>query len=177
MGVIENRQDAEVDMKSVLKKYLEQYTRKRKRKEILQKRLHKFKEEMLGTKAVNYSLVPKSQTNNISNEPVDFYIHCEEIEERINKERKAAASAMIKIIDILSFLPPDSQEKNILECKYLDDYSWPQIVEELAMSKSRCIDYWNAGLDELLEFKKVQSILDEYRIAEEVIVNIKGKMD
>ena len=75
MGVIENRQDAEVDMKSVLKKYLEQYTRKRKRKEILQKRLHKFKEEMLGTKAVNYSLVPKSQTNNISNEPVDFYIH------------------------------------------------------------------------------------------------------
>lgn len=167
MGVAEERQDAEADMKSSLKSYLEQYTRKRKRKLILQKRLQKFKEEMLGVKAVNYSPIPRSQTNNIANEPVDFFIHCEEIEEQINKERKVAASAMIKVIDMLNFLPPDSEEKNILEYRYLDGYSWGQIAKESAMSKSRCIDYWNNGLDKLLKFKKVKHILDEYKMAVE----------
>lgn len=149
-------------MKCILKQYLEQYIKKRKRKLILQKRLEQFEEEMLGPKAISYSLTPKSRTNNLQNEPADFYIHYEEIEERINAERKAAASSMIKVFDILNFLRPDSEEKNILEYKYLDGYSWEKIALESSMSKSRCIDYWNKGLDELLQFKKVQSVLNEY---------------
>lgn len=151
------------DMKESLKQYLEQYDKKRRRIKILQKRLENFREEMLGTKGVNYSPMPKSKTNRITNEPAEFCVKQEEIEERIERERKLASGAMLKVMDMLAFLPEDSDEKNILEMKYMDSMSWQEIAEVQSMSRSRCIDYWNIGLVKLLGFKKVRVIIEEYQ--------------
>ena len=151
------------DMKEFLKQYLEQYDKKRRRKKILQKRLENFREEMLGTKGISYSPMLKSKTNRIINEPAEFCVKQEEIEERIERERKLASAAMLKVMDMLAFLPEDSDEKNILEMKYMDSMSWQEIAEVQSMSRSRCIDYWNIGLEKLLGFKKVRVIIEEYR--------------
>lgn len=155
-----NKQDEE--MRTLLILYLSQYCKKRDRKRVLQKRLENFREEMTGTKGLNYSPVPRSHTNTISNEPLEFRIKCEEIEERIEKERKEAATAMLKVMDALSFLEADTEEKNILEYKYLDGDSWEEIQNKTCMCRSRCYDYWNAGLDRLLMFAKIRGILDEF---------------
>ena len=72
---------------------------------------------------------------------------------------------MIDFIRLYANSNMNSFTKVILEQFWVD-------VEELAMSKFRCIDYWNAGLDELLKFKKVRSILDIYRNGIEVIEKI-----
>lgn len=155
-----NKQDEEMRTRLIL--YLSQYCKKRDRKRVLQKRLENFREEMTGTKGMNYSPVPRSHTNTISNEPLEFRIKCEEIEERIEKERKAAVAAMLKVMDILSFLEPESEEKNILEYKYLDGDSWEEITKKASMSRSRCNDYWKIGLHKLLSFAKVRDVLDKF---------------
>lgn len=161
-AVVEQKSEEMEEMKTLLKEYLSQYYKKRKRKKILQKRLANFRAEMLGPKALNYSPVPRSKTNKVSDEPAQFCIKQEEIEERIEKERKLASSAMLKVMDLLDFLPEDSDEKNILELRYVDNMSWTDIAKTQSMSKSRCIDYWNIGLEKLLAFKKVRVLLEDY---------------
>lgn len=162
MVVVEEKKVDEESMKALLILYLEQYCKKRSRKKVLQQRLRNFREEMVGTKAIRYSPIPHSCTNNITNEPLDFRIKCEEIEERIEKERKEAATAMLKVMDILSFLEPESEEKNILEYKYLDGCSWKETMIRASMSRSRCNDYWKIGLEKLLQFAKVRKILEDF---------------
>lgn len=161
MEAVEQKTETE-ELKEILKQYLSQYYKKRQRKKILQKRLANFRMEMLGSKALNYSPVPRSKTNKITDEPAELCIKQEEIEERIEKERKMASSAMLKVMDMIGFLPENSDEKNILELRYVDNMSWTEIAKTQSMSKSRCIDYWNMGLEKLLEFKKVRVTLRNY---------------
>lgn len=147
--------------KTLLRKYLNQYYRKRKKKRDLTKRLDNFKEEMVGVKSIRYSKIPKSNTNTTVNEPLDFKIKCELIEQRIDSERKKAASAMLKVMDIIEYLD-ESQEKEVLEYRFLDGEPWKAIEKKMSMSKSRCIDYYNMGLEKLLSYKKIRVILEEY---------------
>lgn len=151
-----------IDMKEVLKEYLNQYYRKRKRKMILQDRLDRLRLEMIGAKSQRLSGMPHSTTNNISNEPLDFVIKQEQIIMRLRNEEKESASAMLKIMDMINFLECDSDERNILELRYIDNYPWKKIEKLIPMSRSRCNDYLNIGLDKLLSFKKVQKILEEF---------------
>lgn len=154
---------SEETLKDLLKLYLEQYSKKRKRKNDLSQRLGNFREEMFGNKAIRYSTMPKNQTNRVANEPLDFRVKCEEIENRIEKERRNAASAMLKVMDVLNFLD-DSIEKDVLEYRYLDGYQWKTIEKKMSLSKSRCIDYHNMGIKKLLEYKKIRAVLEEFAI-------------
>lgn len=155
------REETEKRMMNLLKRYLEQYCRKKSRKRALEKRLQNFRAEMLGTKAIRYSKTPKSRTYGVGNEPLEFTIKCEEIEERIRKAQKDGATAMLKVMDILDFLN-DSKEKEIMEYKYLDGYDWNTIMKRMGLSKSRCGAYLNAGCLHLLKFAKIRKILEEY---------------
>lgn len=155
------QEETETRMMNLLKSYLEQYCRKKRRKKALERRLQNFRAEMMGTKAIRYSQMPKSRTYGVGNEPLEFTIKCEEIEERIRKEQKAGAVAMLKVMDILDFLN-DSKEKEILEYKYLDGYDWEIITKKMDLSKSRCGAYLNRGCSHLLQFAKIRKILEEY---------------
>lgn len=132
-------------LKKILKMFLEQYCKKRQRKKILQNRMYNLKKEF---------------GENIS---LDYRIKCEEIERRIEEEQKETAIAMLKIMDVLDFLEKDSLEKEILEYKYLDSRKWIEIEKVEHLSRSRCIDYWNRGLNKLLEFKYVRQIIAKYK--------------
>lgn len=148
--------------RELLKKYLSQYTRKKTRKKTLEKRLKTFDEEMIGPKSMNLSPMPRSVTNNTTNEPLDFVTRKEEIKERIEQQRKEAQSLMLKVLDVLDFLIQDSNERNILEYRYIDCMQWSEVSKEYFMSRSQCIEYGNAGLDKLIEFEKIRKILDEF---------------
>ena len=148
--------------REILKKYLGQYCRNKNQKEALKRRLGKIKNEMIGVKTVKYSSTPRSTTNSIGNAPLDFAIKCEEIEERINTQKKEVQTAMLKVLDIMDFLDAGSTEREILEYKYLDGNGWEKISKLSALSRTQCILYWNRGIDKLLEFKSVRETLKEY---------------
>lgn len=164
MDTMELREEELTDehLKELLKLYLGQYFRRKRRRLVLQKRLENFREEMMGAKAIRYSPLPHSQTNNISDEPLEFRIKCEEIEEKIRREQKESASAMLKVMDMLAFLESESIEKEIMEYRYLDGDSWNEIMNKASMSRSRCNDYHVRGLEKLLQFAKVRKMLSDY---------------
>ena len=157
----------ELEQRELLKRYLEQYRRQLKKKDILRRRLENIRLELLGTKGTRYSITPKSQTNAIGNEPLDFVIKCQDIEERMEAQRKNAMACMLKVLDVLDFLDNGSLEKEIMEYKYLDGKTWDAIPDIANKSRSQCIEYWNRGLNKLLEFGKVQALLEEYKKMQE----------
>lgn len=159
----ENEMSQFEESKKLLKSYLKKYCEKKKRKRVLEKRLADFRTEMLGVKAVRYSITPRSQTNSINNEPLDIRIRCEEIEERIKEEKRGAALEMLRVMDIMDYLEENSVEKEILEYKYLDGYRWDNIARLVSLSRTQCVFHWNRGIERLLGFKKIQKIIEEYK--------------
>ena len=70
------------EQKLLLKQYLGQYYYAKMKKKQLEARLRTFRENMLGTKGMQYSPVPRSQTNSVGDGPATQVIRAMEIEDR-----------------------------------------------------------------------------------------------
>lgn len=150
------------EQKRLLKQYLGQYYNARAKKKQLETRLLNFREDMTGTKGMQYSPVPRSQTNSVGDGPATPVIRAMEIEERIEAQKAEMAAAMLNVMKIMDFLPVDSTERAILEYRHIDCLSWKQITKEMHMTRTPCNKYYNAGIEKLLTFKKVNKILKEF---------------
>ena len=71
------------EQKLLLKQYLGQYYYAKMKKKQLEARLRTFRENMLGTKWMQYSPVLRSQTNIVGDGPATQVIHAMQIEVRI----------------------------------------------------------------------------------------------
>lgn len=146
-----------------IKSYLGQYYSARNKKRQLELRLRTFRQEMIGTKGMQYSPVPHSQTNSVGDGPASMVIRAMEIEEQVESQKEQMASAMLNVMKMMDFLPADSTERIILEYRHIDCLSWKQIAREMNYSRASCSNYYNAGIEKLLTFKKVQKMLEEYK--------------
>ena len=155
------------EQKLLLKQYLGQYYYAKMKKKQLEARLRTFRENMLGTKGMQYSPVPRSQTNSVGDGPATQVIRAMEIEDRIESQKAEMAKTMLNVMKIMDFLPTDSTERSILEYRHIDCLSWKQVCKEANMTRTPCNKYYNAGIDKLLTYKKVQSILQEFASSQE----------
>lgn len=146
------------------KRMVEKYETEKKQ---LEARLRTFRENMLGTKGMQYSPVPRSQTNSVGDGPATQVIRAMEIEDRIESQKAEMAKSMLNVMKIMDFLPTDSTERSILEYRHIDCLSWKQVCKEANMTRTPCNKYYNAGIDKLLTYKKVQSILQEFASSQE----------
>lgn len=151
-----------LDERVLLKKYLSQYYSARNKKRQLESRLQAFRQDMVGTRGMQYSPVPHSQTNSVGDGPASMVIRAMEIEEQIKSQKEEMANAMLNVMKMMDFLPADSTERTVLEYRHIDCLSWKQITKEMHMTRTPCNKYYNAGLDKLLTFKKVHKILQEF---------------
>lgn len=69
---------------------------------------------------------------------------------------------MLNVMKMMDFLPADSMERTVLEYRHIDCLSWNQIMQETNYSRQSCNNYYNAGLDKLLTFKKVHKMLEDF---------------
>lgn len=151
-----------LDERVLLKKYLGQYYSARNKKRQLESRLQAFRQDMVGTRGMQYSPVPHSQTNSVGDGPASMVIRVVEIEEQIKSQKEEMANAMLNVMKMMDFLPADSTERTVLEYRHIDCLSWKQITREMHVTRTPCNKYYNAGLDKLLTFKKVHKILQEF---------------
>lgn len=150
------------DERVLLKKYLGQYYSARRRKRQLEIRLQTFRQEMVGTRGMQYSPVPHSQTNSVGDGPASMVIRAMEIEDHIKTQKEEMANAMLNVMKMMDFLPADSMERTVLEYRHIDCLSWKQVCEEMHMTRTPCNRYYDAGLDKLLTFKKVHKMLEDF---------------
>jgi len=152
-------QEKAKEQRQLLKKYLGQYYRAKMKRIQLERRLKNFREEMSGTKGMQYSLTPKSPSVKIGSSIEERVIRTIEIEERILKQQDKVQAAMLAVMELMDFLPLDSTERIILEYRYVDCLSWRQICREMSMTRTPCNRYYNLGIEKLLEFQDVLKIL------------------
>ena len=145
-----------------IKSYLGQYYWARNKKRQLERRLQTFRQEMIGTKGMQYSPVPHSQTNSVGDEPASMVIRAMEIEEQIESQKEQMANAMLNVMKMMDFLPAESTERIILEYRHIDCLSWKQIAREMNYSIRTCRNKYDSGMEKLLGYKKVQKMIEEY---------------
>lgn len=145
-----------------IKSYLGQYYLARNKKRQLERRLQTFRQEMIGTKGMQYSPVPHSQTNSVGDGPASMVIRAMEIEEQIESQKEQMANAMLNVMKMMDFLPAESTERIILEYRHIDCLSWKQIAREMNYSIRTCRNKYDSGMEKLLGCKKVQKMIEEY---------------
>ena len=142
------------EQKLLLKQYLGQYYYAKMKKKQLEARLRTFRENMLGTKGMQYSPVPRSQTNSVGDGPATQVIRAMEIEDRIESQKAEMAKTMLNVMKIMDFLPTDSTERSILEYRHIDCLSWKQVCKEANMTRTRVTNTTTQELTSCLHTKK-----------------------
>lgn len=150
------------ELKATLKKYLGQYYRAKIKRKQLEIRLKNFREEMVGTQGVKYSPVPGGQGGSQISSTENAVMRAMEIEERIVKQQAQVQKAMLAVMGFMDFLPIDSVERSVLEYRHIDCLPWKFIIARMSYSKASCHNYYNAGIDMLLGYVKVQETLQKY---------------
>lgn len=149
--------------RDILKLYLSQYLICKGRKRQLEKRLLNIKNEMDSPIGGNgYKPTPHSNTNKVGAGAAEIIYRLAEIEERILEEKNEIAKSMTSVMNIIDFLPTGSTERMIIEYKYIDGMKWSEIERETYLSRSVCFDYFAHALDILLNYKKVQVIIEDF---------------
>ena len=102
------------EQKLLLKQYLGQYYYAKMKKKQLEARLRTFRENMLGTKGMQYSPVPRSQTNSVGDGPATQVIRAMEIEDRIESQKAEMAKTMLNVMKIMDLINPFSIRSRII---------------------------------------------------------------
>lgn len=150
--------------RGLLKSYLNQLYIHKQRKAQLTRRLKEVNAELnepIG--GMKYKCTPRSETNLVGAGAASILYRIAEIEDRIALQKESIEISMLKIMDIMDFLSENSTERMILELRHIDCRSWKQIMQEVNLTRTPCNDYYNKGLEKLLTFKKVMTILSAYR--------------
>lgn len=150
------------ELKVTLKKYLGQYYRAKIKRKQLEIRLKNFREEMAGTQGVRYSPVPGGQSGSQISSTENAVMRAMEIEGKIVKQQAQVQKAMLAVMGFMDFLPIDSVERSVLEYRHIDCLPWKFIIARMSYSKASCHNYYNAGIDMLLGYVKVQETLQKY---------------
>ncbi len=148
--------------KELLKQYLGRYYNSRRKKAQLERRLKALLEEMnapIG--GIRYSPVNR-RTESAGAGAASFVYRMGEIETRIGRQKKVIEKDLLKVMDIMDFLEENSLERMILELRFIDCKSWKTIEKEMHLSRRACFNYQDKALETLLDFRKVQHVLEEY---------------
>lgn len=150
--------------REILEDYLFKVKRCKKKKAQLINRIAIIKREFESPlKATGYSSMPRNPSPENSG-AASLTLKLADIEERIHREQDNIAKSIVEVMDIIELLSVDSDERQILELKYIDCMSGKRIEEQMSYSRTACYAKKIEGLNKLLEFKKVQAIIKKHYI-------------
>jgi hypothetical protein len=162
---MEQRTQANVEREAV-KAYLQQYHTAKDQRRILQARHSELKRELEApTPGSRYMSMPTSKPAPNHDGAVSVVFRIAEVEERIENQRQAMEKAIMRIMDLIDLLPASSFERQVVELRHIDCKGWERISREVHMSRSRCIDYYNAALDTIALNRRAQKVVREYEQA------------
>ena len=158
------------ESRRLLRRYLSQYYRAKEKQAALRKRLAELKAELNnpGVKLPPLGSTP-TKRGNPSDGAASLIFKIGDIEDRIQKQIEVQIKSVSEIMDILDFLPAESEERDILEYRHIDCKPWSEIMDLVHLTRSPCFEHYNKGLDKLLTYKKVRATLEAYeaRLARE----------
>ena len=159
---MENQRTETAIQREDVKQYLQQYHFSRRKKRILEER-HRVLTAELNAPAPGsaFRTMPTSRRVDMDG-PVSVVFRVSEVEDRIEEQRQEMGRAVLRIMDLIDLLPPNSMERTVVEMRHIDCKKWERIAQEVHMSRSRIIDYYNAALDTLLAYKRTEKVVGDF---------------
>lgn len=152
--------DEKKEQLDVLKWLLEQIFRAENHKKDLEERLLRINEERnapIG--GMGYDPLPRS--SGTGNGAASILFKLADVEERIYAQKEEVEKCIVRVMDILEYLPVNSLERRICELRYLDMKPWGEISKRIPMSRSQCHRRCNEGLEKILSHSRIQKMVQE----------------
>lgn len=143
----------------VLKWLLGQAYRADTHKKRLEQRLKRIQEEKTAPAANYYSFTPKS--HNQSDGAAAAVLKQSEIEEKIAEQKKEIEASILRVMEIIDYIPINDLDREIFEMRHIDFWEWTTIEREIPMSKRQCMRRYNEALERLLQIPEVSRMVDE----------------
>lgn len=145
-----------------VKEYLQQYHGAKEQKRILERRHDALTRELTAPAPGSaYRTMPVARQAT-SEGAVSVVFRIAEVEERIDDQREAMGKAVLRVMDLIDLLPPHSMERTVVELRHIDCKKWERIAQEVHMSRSRIIDYYNAALDTIMGNERAKILVEKF---------------
>lgn len=156
------RQGTMRNERAAVKEFLQQYHTARKAVRILENRHQTLIHELKAPGRVS-ALRPVPPPHQVQGDgAVSVVFRVEEVEERIDAQRGEMAEVVLRVMDLIDFLPRNSMERTVVELRHIDCKSWEQIAKEIYMSRSAVFNRYNAALDSLLNCPPARKLVEDY---------------
>lgn len=147
------------DEKKKLQHYLAQFKAASIRQQQLKKRHDLLSEDLkVPLQGSHYGSMP-TNTNVPSAGAASILFRIAEIEEMIREQTERAADICLRVMTILDFLPDASDERLIMELRYIDGMDCQDIAENTNFGRTTCYRIEQNALDILLGFDWVRDAI------------------
>lgn len=146
---------------NILKWMLGQRFRAEKRKKQLDERLSNIIEEReapIG--GMGYKPLPRSSSGDGAG-AASILLKMSDIEERIYGQKEEVEKAIVRVMDIIDYLPIESLEREICELRHIDMKPWQEIQDGIPMSRSQCNKRYNRAIEMLLNNGRIIRMVEE----------------
>ena len=147
--------------KELLKRYLNRYNKAKNRIKELEKLLVQLREDGAFPQSPGSSPT-RIQSNSVGNGTAEFALRVVEIEEWINSQKRQLSTLLGEILDVLDYLPLESDERAVFELRYLGGKREVFICKARYISRSTYYTICGRGIKELLQYKRIDEILNNY---------------
>ena len=105
---------------------------------------------------------PKVQSNSISGGAAEFALRIVEIDERIARQKVQLSTLLSEILDVFDYLPLESDERAVLELRYIQDKREKFICKTRYISRSKYYALCDSAIKKLLKYQRINNILKKY---------------
>ena len=151
-----------MNKKELLKQYLNRYSKAKNRIKELEDLQQQLRQDAVCPKSPGDSTSPKVQSNSISGGAAEFALRIVEIDERITKQKEQLSTLLSEILDVFDYLPLESDERAVLELRYIQGKREKFICKTCFISRSKYYMLCDSAIKKLLKFQRIHNILKNY---------------
>lgn len=148
----------------VLRWLLGQIYRAEKRKRQLDERLMRINEER-NAPIGGQGYEPLPRDSSVGSGAASILFKLASIEERIYEQKEEIERCIVRVMDILDYLPINSIGREICELRHIDLMKWREIEEAIPMSHSQVHKNYKSAIEQLLTFPRIRQLVEENRQA------------
>ena len=148
--------------KELLKQYLNRYNKAKNRIKELEALQKQLRRDAGCPKSPSDSTSPKVQSNSISGGAAEFALRIVEIDERIARQKVQLSTLLSEILDVFDYLPLESDERAVLELRYIQDKREKFICKTRYISRSKYYALCDSAIKKLLKYQRINNNLKKY---------------
>lgn len=87
-----------------------------------------------------------------------------DIEDRIYEQKTEIEKSIVRVMDIIEFIPRRDTARRIFELRHLDCMNMTETADAIPISRPQAYVIYNEAIDKLLEFPKIQKMISDSEV-------------